>query len=433
MKFSFIPKILTVIVVFGAIIGCQIPEKSSPFVEVDGIHFMLDGKVHQFVGTNFWYGAYLGRDGEAGNRERLKRELDFLVEHGITNLRVLGASEASVFDNSLEPVFIREDGTYNEDLLIGLDYLLSEMDKRGMKAVIFLNNYWEWSGGMSMYQSWHSDQEAIDPADGDWPGFMDFSAEFYKNEEANTAWREYISTLINRKNTLTGKSYYDDPAIMAWQLANEPRPGQGVITPEKHKVYVNWVEETAAFIKSLDPNHLVSTGSEGEMGSLNSMNIYVDAHDSEYIDYLTFHMWAKNWSWIDPNDMAGTIEQARSNAADYIDNHVAIADSLNKPIVMEEFGFPRDGETYERNSSINYRNSYYQMVFDKIEEYEAFAGSNFWSWGGYGEAQHEDFWWRPGDPFTGDPPQEPQGLNSVFADDESTLQIIENHANKISN
>lgn len=55
------------------------------------------------------------------------------------------------------------------------------------------------------------------------------------------------------------------------------------------------------------------------------------------------------------------------------------------------------------------------------------AGSNFWTWGGYGVPQHEDSRWRPGDPLVGDPPQEPQDLNSVFAGDESTLAIIRRH------
>lgn len=413
--------------------GCSVEKEknNNPYVRVEGTQFILDGEPYNFAGTNFWYGAYLGQAGEAGDRERLNKELDFLVGHGITNLRVLGASEESIFENSLDPVFIHEDGTYNEDLLSGLDYLLAEMDKRGMKAVVFLNNYWEWSGGMSTYQGWYTDQEVIDPADGDWPAFMDFSASFYTNKTANDAWKKYIAALIQRENTVTGKPYFEDPAIMAWQLANEPRPGQGEITTQKVTAYLNWIEETAAFIKNLDPNHLVSTGSEGEMGSLNSMDIFVDAHDTENIDYLTFHMWAKNWSWIDPYDMENTYQQALDNAAKYIESHVAVADSLNKPIVMEEFGFPRDGESYERNSPVKYRDLYYEMVFSKVEQYQAFAGSNFWSWGGFGEARHDNFWWQPGDPFTGDPPQEPQGLNSVFADDSTTLDIIKKHAENL--
>ena len=33
--------------------------------------------------------------------------------------------------------------------------------------------------------------------------------------------------------------------------------------------------------------------------------------------------------------------------------------------------------------------------------------------------------------FFGDPPQEPQGLNSVFDTDSSTLELIEKHAQKM--
>ena len=56
------------------------------------------------------------------------------------------------------------------------------------------------------------------------------------------------------------------------------------------------------------------------------------------------------------------------------------------------------------------------------------AGTNFWAWGGAGRAQHDDFHMRPGDTsYVGDPPQEPQGANSVFDDDSSTLAVIRDH------
>lgn len=433
MNKSIILPIFKAAVLIMIISGCSVSNDTPTFVEVDGTNFTLNNEPYSYVGTNFWYGAYLGQDGENGDRDRLTKELDFLVEHGITNLRILGASEESSFENSLDPVFIHKDGSYNEDLLVGLDYLLAEMHKRDMKAVIFLNNYWEWSGGMSTYNGWFGDGPVIDPADGDWEAFMRYSARFYQNEEAQNLFRNYIWQLLTRTNSVTNQPYFRDTAIMAWQLANEPRPGRGDMSPQDIQAYIDWIDQTAGYIKSLDSNHLVSSGSEGEIGSLDSMDIFVRAHNSDNIDYLTFHMWAKNWGWINPDDMEGTIERARSNAADYIEKHVAVAESLNKPIVMEEFGFPRDGEKYERNSPVTYRDSYYQMVFDKIEEHKAFAGSNFWSWGGFGEARHDDFWWQPGDPFTGDPPQEPQGLNSVFADDESTLNIIKTHAGALKN
>lgn len=421
-----IPGWLGVLILLWSV-GCGSPEHG--FVQVEGTQFMVNGTPYQFVGVNFWYGAYLGRAGEEGDRERLKKELDILVEHGITNLRVLGASEETDLKNSLSPAFIRKDGTVNEELLVGLDYLLAEMNKRDMKAVIFLNNFWEWSGGMSTWNEWYGLGPKIDPAvSGDWVGFMRFSAKFYTNKEANIAWRNYIRELINRKNTVTGTLYKNDPTIMAWQLANEPRPGHGEASFAEVPHFVRWIDETAAFIKSLDPNHLVSSGNEGTMGSLESMEVVIDAHDTPNIDYLTFHMWAKNWGWYDAQHPDSTFAPTLQKAENYIREHVELARKLNKPIVMEEFGLGRDFERNERGTPVTYRDEYFRSVFNQVEQYPELAGTNIWSWGGIGAAQHEDFWWRPGDPFLGDPPQEPQGLNSVFADDSSTLEIIKKHA-----
>lgn len=423
---------LAIVLIGLTMVSCSNLNEERGFVQVDGAQFTINGEQYKFVGTNFWYGAYLGQEGENGNRERLKEELDILVENGITNLRVLGSSEEAKFQNSLSPTFINADGSVNQELLVGLDYLLVEMGKRDMKAVIFLNNFWEWSGGMSTWNDWTGLGPLIDVAvSNDWTAFMNFSAQFYTNEEANTRFRAYIKDLVTRTNTISGKSYKNDSAIMAWQLANEPRPGAGEESIPNVPGFISWIDETAAFIKSLDSNHLVSSGNEGEMGSLGSMDIFITAHDTPNIDYLTFHMWAKNWSWYDAQKADSTFPIAIQNATTYIRDHVEVADSLKKPIVMEEFGLGRDLELFERGTSVSYRDQYYLHVFNQVEQYGPLAGTNFWSWGGLGVKQHEDAKWRPGDPFTGDPPQEPQGLNSVFADDESTLEIVRNHAKNL--
>ncbi len=138
-------RFLIILFVVNVFLGCT-QNPTSKFIRVDGITFTHNGMPYEFVGTNFWYGAYLGRSGEEGNRERLLNELDFLKKHGITNLRILGASEESVFKNSLSPTFTNADGTHNNELLVGLDFLLSEMAKRDIHGVIFMNNFWEWSG-----------------------------------------------------------------------------------------------------------------------------------------------------------------------------------------------------------------------------------------------------------------------------------------------
>ena len=96
-------------------------QPSKAFVRVDGQRFVLGGESYRFAGTNVWYGAYLGAPTAYGNRDRLRKELDTLASLGLTNLRVLGASELSPLKNSLTISF-RTATSYNEDLLQGLDF-----------------------------------------------------------------------------------------------------------------------------------------------------------------------------------------------------------------------------------------------------------------------------------------------------------------------
>ena len=65
----------------------------SGFVKVENGHFVKDGKPYYYVGTNFWYGAILGSEGQGGDRERLCKELDYMKEIGIDNLRILVGSD----------------------------------------------------------------------------------------------------------------------------------------------------------------------------------------------------------------------------------------------------------------------------------------------------------------------------------------------------
>src|SRR5690606_25163889 len=410
--------------------------RSSEFVTVEGTHFCLNGKPYYFVGTNIWYGGYLGSAGGAGDRERLVKELDQLKANGVTNIRVLGISEASELKRAVRPAAMQKPGQYDDTLLAGLDFFLAELAKREMKAVIYLNNFWQWSGGMSQYVTWFTGEPAIDPdVSGDWNGFMDNSAKFYSIEAAQSAFRDVIEVLVNRRNTITGVPYRDDPTIMSWQLANEPRPGSNANGLENAQVFTRWIGETAAFIGELAPRQLVSTGNEGWMGTAGDRDLFIQSHKTPHVDYLTFHMWAANWSWFDPKNAAATYDGAWSKAQDYLDWHIDAAKELGKPIVLEEFGINRDHGAYAAGASTEIRDRYYGAVFDVLHRRAAagdpIAGSNFGAWGGAGRTTNADFMWKPGDDFVGDPPQEPQGLYSVFDTDASTLAIIKAHAEKM--
>jgi mannan endo-1,4-beta-mannosidase len=435
-KKIFEPLLLFIFTLFIQACSSFLITKENQFIKVRDSHFIIDERPYYFLGTNLWYGCYLGSPAETGDRARLVKELDLLESLGVTNLRILAASEKSEIKNSLKPAIQTEPGVYDENLLKGLDFLLDEMGKRNMYAVIFLNNYWEWSGGMSQYNAWTTGGKVADPEDPNfgWGEFMRLSATFYNNEKGNRLFQNYIEKIITRKNTVNDLYYYEDPTIMAWQLANEPRPwGSG----EAIENYYKWIDTTAAFIHSIDPNHLVSTGNEGPMGSLTSEEYYLNAHKSTNIDYLTFHLWIKNWSWYDAKNYEATFDSALIKANKYINLHIGLAKKLNKPITLEEFGIGRDLENHSILSTTKARDSYYNSVFSLVYDSASvgapIAGTNFWTWGGYGRAKHSDFVWREGDSFVGDPPQEPQGLNSVFDSDSTTLNIIKRYSKLMNN
>lgn len=408
----------------------------SGFVQVQGPRFVLDGETYRFAGANFWYGAYLGAPGGIGDRARLRAELDQLKVAGIDNLRVLAMSEASGFRRAVRPAFMTAPGEYDEQLLQGLDYLLVEMGKRDMKAVLYLNNFWQWSGGMSQYVSWATGEPLSDPDQtGDWSAFMQNSARFYSLPKAQAWYRDAIRKVVGRTNGISGVAYVDDPTVMSWQLANEPRPGSDKRGRDNIAAYDRWVDETAGFIHQLAPRQLVSTGSEGAMGSLGDIDLFAQAHRSRNVDYLTFHLWPSNWSWIDHKDPAARLEPGLAQSLAYIDRHIDLAGRLGKPIVLSEFGLDRDQGSYDPAAGVVARDRFYRAIYDRLlqrmRDGDAIAGSNFWAWGGRGRTTNADWMWKAGDPFTGDPPQEAQGLFSLFDSDTSTLDIVSAHARAV--
>jgi mannan endo-1,4-beta-mannosidase len=399
--------------------------QAQSFIKVENGKLIKHGKPYHYIGTNFWYGMNLA----VSDKERLIRELDRLNVLGVKNLRIIASSEGNINTPwAVQPAMQKEPGVYNDELWKGLDFLLAEMKNRDMTAVVCLNNFWPWSGGFAQYVSWANKNESIPyppPAEnGDWRTYQQYSARFYSDKPAKQWFENHIEKVINRINTVNKLPYKKDTTIMAWQLANEPEGSNNVAD------YRKWIHETAKFIKGLDSNHLVSIGSEGNTPSpANGTNFEKD-HQSQYIDYCTFHLWVQNWGWYDPLKAKETYSYAVEKANSYIDEHVKIAQKLNKPIVLEEFGISRDENSYESNSPVQIRDEYYKMIFDKIyslsKTVPQVAGVNFWAWGGEGRPKLPMSIWKLGDDLIGDPPHEYQGWYSVYDTDISTIHVIEN-------
>lgn len=401
---------------------------AQDFITIQGQYFYKNNQPYHFLGANFWYGMNLASKGPGGDRPRLLRELDHLSALGIKNLRIMAANEGP--DNEpwrIVPSLQPEPGIYNEDLLDGLDFLLSEMAKRDMHAVLCLNNMWPWSGGMAQYMAWVSGEKIPYPPpaeNGKWLKFMNFSARFFSDKKAVDLSHDHLRFILKRKNKYTGINYVDDPTIMAWQLANEPR----AIT--NTTAYYQWIDKTAALIKNIAPNHLVSIGSEGNAFVPFSRK-FKKENKCPNIDYATMHIWVQNWGWYDPEKAVTSFEKALKKAKKYIRRHVRSAKKLNKPVVLEEFGIARDSGSHDPSASTIWRDRYYAEIFyfidELIEKGEPIAGANFWAWAGEGRPRLHKAIWQPGDDFTGDPPFEYQGWYSIYDQDISTLAIIKKY------
>jgi mannan endo-1,4-beta-mannosidase len=424
------------VLLLGACGFAAAANQASDFVSAKSTHLARKGQAYYIVGANFWYGGYLGAASGVGERARLLKELDNMQALGINNLRVLAVSEKTAMKSAVSPATTAAPGQYDEALLVGLDFLLAEVAKRDMTVVLYLNNFWQWSGGMTQYLNWFEGTPALDPnVTKDYDDFMNKNAGFYRNAAAQAEYRQVIAKIVKRVNTITGKPYADDASIMSWQLANEPRPGNDKATPQQKATYVKWIDETAGYIHSLDKNHMVSSGSEGLYGSAHDAQLYLDAHKTKHIDYLTYHLWPKNWGWFDSKNPTGTWDAAISKSRDYLNSHIDLAHKLRKPIVLEEFGLDRDGPSFSIKATTKIRDRYYREVFDVVYQRarkgDPIAGFNFWAWGGAGRAGNADFWWTPGNDFMGDPPQEEQGLYSVFDSDVGSLLLIKEYADKL--
>ena len=430
MKKQFL--LLTVLLFLLGACAPKPAEHSFIKVNADG-QFVRDGKPYYFVGANFWYGAILGSEGEGGNRERLHKELDFLKSIGINNLRVLvGADGENGIKTRVEPSLQVAPGVYNDTILAGLDYFMNELRERDMTAVLYLNNSWEWSGGYSVYLQWSGHGDAVVPAVDGWPAYMEYVKQFPQSDSAKALFANHVNYIVSRTNRYNQIKYMDDPTIMSWQIGNEPR----AFSDENKEPFARWMADVAAQIKSLDPNHMVSSGSEGSWGCEMDMNLFEKIHADPNINYLNIHIWPYNWSWVKADSLTELLPRAKENTKKYIDDHMVIARKYSKPIVLEEFGFPRDGFSFSKEAPTTARDEYYRYVFDLIrqdrESGGLFAGCNFWAWGGFAEQNPDHVFWEKGDDYTGDPAQEQQGLNSVFATD-STIEIIKAENRKLQN
>lgn len=232
-------------------------------------------------------------------------------------------------------------GVFSEDGFARLDLIVATAARYGVRLIMPLSNWWDELGGAQ----WYVDSvlgRASPPRDKEL---------FFYDDRVKEAYADYVYAVLTRTNRITRLKYRDDPAIMAWELMNEPQTRDNydgrVRGVPAGRTLALWVREVAAFIKALDARHLILTGEEGwrchgapavggaDFGWINNgtKGSCAEAHWSlPEISAATLHVYAYNWGfpasawhWLLPN---------------FVADRALLAASVGKPIILEEYGSP---------------------------------------------------------------------------------------------
>ncbi|KAJ5178033.1 Glycoside hydrolase superfamily [Penicillium coprophilum] len=289
------------------------PTGSGSFAKVDGLKFNIDGETKYFPGTNAYWLPFLTKDTDVDS------VFKNLQKSGLKILRTWGFNDVNTAPTDGTVYFQVHDkatgtSTINTgaDGLKRLDYVVSAAEKYGIKLIIPFVNYWDDYGGMSAYIAAYGGSKT----------------EWYTDEKIQGVYQAYIKAVVSR--------YSDSPAIFAWELANEPR-----CSSCKTDVISSWVAKTAAYIKSLDSNHMVTTGEEGMGLTVGSDDTYPygNSEGNDFaknlaapdIDFGTFHLYVADW---------GITDNAWGN--DWVKSHAKVCDAAGKPCLFEEYGIKDD-------------------------------------------------------------------------------------------
>jgi mannan endo-1,4-beta-mannosidase len=329
------------------------------FVRQRGGRFFVGEKPFRFVGANV---ALMYRDEDRASMPETLRQAS---QAGIKVVRVWAFGEGG--PNDVRPMKDFEDwprhhsfrlapGQWNEDAFVHLDKVIAEAAKNRIYVQLCLTNWWRDTGGVTQYLRWVGINDAADDS-------YNFGINnekailFYSNPETRRLYREHLEKLATRRNTITGVLYRDDPTIFGWELMNEAQVITGRWAERRA-----WFAEMSAYLKSLDPNHMIAPGAWGYRSSSERREWLAD-HAIPTIDYCDVHSY--------PRDDHDSFVDSPAALKEFIENRAAAAFSIKKPLVFGEFGMGVEG--YNGASQVEW----YKALFDGNARAGA-AGVMFW-------------------------------------------------------
>lgn len=337
-------------------------EAGDGFIRTRGSHFLLNGNLYYANGFNAYWLMYVASD--PSQRSKVSTAFHEAASHGLTVARTWAFS-----DGGYRPLQ-RSPGSYNEQMFKGLDFVIAEARKYGIKLILSLANNYDSFGGKKQYVNWARSQGQFLTSDDD----------FFRNPVVKGYYKNLIKTVLNRYNTFTGIHYKDDPTILAWELMNEPR----CTSDPSGRTIQAWITEMASYVKSIDRNHLLEAGLEGFYGQSTpqrkrvnpNLDIGTDFIANNLIpgiDFATVHSYPDQWlSSSNDRDQLSFLNN-------WLDTHIQDAQHiLRKPILLAEFGKSRKDpgySTYQRDVMFN---TVYYKIYSSAKRGGAAAGGLFW-------------------------------------------------------
>lgn len=319
------------------------------FVSTRGAQFIVDNRPVRFVGANV---AVIYGDEE---RERMPETLRQAARDGMSLVRVWAFGESGEDDGRpggvardqwLHPhPFRRNPEDWNEEAFVNLDRVIAEAARNNLRVQICLTNWWRDTGGVVRYLRWAGLPDAAD----DTQPFginIERAMPFYSNETTRRLYREHVRRIVARRNTVNGLLYRDDPAIFGYELMNEAQAPTGRWAERRA-----WVTEMSAYIKSLDPDHLVAPGTWGYRTSWERRE-WLEEHRIQTIDYCDAHLY--------PRDDTDSFVESPEDLRAFIDNRAAAALAIEKPLVFGEFGMGLEG--YKNRSQAEWYRAYFESA-----------------------------------------------------------------------
>jgi mannan endo-1,4-beta-mannosidase len=341
--------------------ACNPGSNSRPnaFVRTRGSRFIVAGHAFRFVGANV---SVMYRDED---RARMPETLRQASQAGIRVVRVWASGEggpgdvgpvADLADWPRTHPFRWAPGKWNEEAFVHLDNVIAEAARNKLLVQLCLANWWRDTGGVTQYLRWAG---ITDAADEKFPFGInpERAMLFYTNDETRRLYREHLEKLASRRNTVSGILYRDDPNIFGWELMNE---AQAVTSRWAERRA--WIAEMSAYLKSLDPNHIIAPGDWGYRTAAERREWLRD-HQLPNIDYCDVHNY--------PRQDSDSFVDSPAALREFIDNRVAAAFSIKKPLVVGEFGMGVEG--YNGFSQLDW----YRAFFEGNVAAGA-AGAIFW-------------------------------------------------------